>query len=169
MLFSSTIRSAFAVAALLFCQSLCLVSNALAQSQSPAVQAPGIWSQETVDTIIDAEVIDGETDVRHGMDDIIQAVEKSDKMASTVRKTSNVDVIDIAFLTDIADPKAHVPKLLADSLKAHQAGIDQLRQELEGNALLYHAIQSHGVLMRDVLAVRIENNQALIYVAAKPR
>ncbi|MFC5384604.1 hypothetical protein ACFPLB_01340 [Aquamicrobium segne] len=130
-------------------------------------QTPGVWSQETVDTIIGAEVTDGQIDARHKMGDIIRAIEASDDAASTVRKTSNLDIIDIAFLTDIAGPDTSFPKRLSDSLETYRAEIEKLRHELEGNAILYRAIESHRVLMRDVLAVRIENGHALIYVLAR--
>lgn len=130
-------------------------------------QTPGVWSQETVDTIIDAEVTDGEIDARHKMGDIIRAIEASDEAASTVRKTSSLDIIDIAFLTDLAGPGANFPKRLSECLDTYSAEIETLRHELEGNALLYRAIESHRVLMRDVLAVRIENGHALIYVLVR--
>jgi hypothetical protein len=47
--------------------------------------------------------------------------------------------------------------------------VTQLRQELEGSAMLFHAIDSRGVLIRDVLGVEFDGPKtAIIFAAAKP-
>ena len=76
-----------------------------------------------------------------------------------VRKTSNLDKVDIVFLTDAAATEGGPPPEIEAKVKEHEADIAELRKELEGNAMLYHAIDSRRVLLRDVLAVEFDGSE----------
>lgn len=63
-----------------------------------------------------------------------------------------------------------LPADINAKIKENEAGVTELRKEIEGSALLYHAINSRGVLMRDVLGISFgdRRNTAIVYAAAKP-
>lgn len=138
-----------------------LVGPAAAQ-QSPA-------TQESLDTIIGTEVQEEETQAAADPGRVIAAIEKTGDSISTVRKTSNLDKVDIVFLADSAQTEGGPPAEIAEKIKEHEEQITELRQEIEGNAMLFHAIASRQILMRDVLAVEFDDaNGVIIYAAAKP-
>ncbi len=87
----------------------------------------------------------------------------------TVRKTSAADRVDIVFLSDAARESGGLPPKIGDSLKKHESDITRLRKEIEANALLFHAIDSHRVLMQDVVALDFEpSGHIVVYAAARP-
>jgi len=66
----------------------------------------------------------------------------------------------------VADGEA--PTAVEDAVAAHQDEIAELRKEIEGDAMLYHAINSHALLIRDVLAATFsDDGAATIYAAAR--
>jgi hypothetical protein len=87
---------------------------------------------------------------------------------STVRKTTALDKIDIVFLTDAAATEGGPPAAISAKLEEHKEEIVQLRQALEGNAMLYRAIDSRQILLRDILAIEFDDRDVVIYAATKP-
>lgn len=123
----------------------------------------------TVDSIVGSDVRQDETTAAAMKDKVLAAIDKTAQNTSLVRKTSNVDQVDIVFLSDTARSEGGPPQAIADTVKAHESEITELRQEIEANALLYHAIDSRRVLVNDILAVDFEQpKKIIVYAAAKP-
>lgn len=138
-----------------------LVGIAHAQ-QSPA-------TQESLDTIIGTQVEEEETEAAADPGRVIAAIDKTSESIGIVRKTSSLDKVDIVFLADSTLTEGGPPAEIAEKVKQREPEIVQLRQEIEGNAMLYHAVNSRQILMRDVLAVEFDDqNGVIIYAAAKP-
>lgn len=133
------------------------------------VNAQGLESKEAVDKIIGSDVEEEESHAAADAGKVIAAIEKTRENISTVRKTSQLDKVDIVFLSDAAISEGGPPPEIDAKVKEHEAEVVELRQEIEGNAMLYHAIDSRQVLIRDVLAVDFDDaNGIVIYAAAKP-
>lgn len=153
-------RSLQAIAAALF------LTTAIPQA---ALLAQGLDNREAVDKIIGSDVKEEETQATVDADKVIAAIEKTGDNIGMVRKTSKLDKVDIVFLTDAAVTEGGPPPEIEAKVKEHQAEVTELRQEIEGNAMLYHAIDSRQVLIRDVLAVDFDGSSSVvIYAAAKP-
>ncbi len=147
-------------------QSIAIVL--LMAALAPA-NAQGLQSSETVDKIVGSDVKAQEARASADAGKVIAAIEKTGENISTVRKTSRLDKVDIVFLSDAAISEGGPPPEIDAKVKEHEAEVAQLRQEIEGNAMLYHAIDSRQVLLRDVLAVDFDGaNGIVIYAAAKP-
>lgn len=133
-------------------------SAALAQAMDDAAR----------DTIIGSEVGEEEVEAAAEPQRVIAAIEKTAENIATVRKTISLDKVDIVFLPDAAAAEGGPPPEIAEKVEERKDEIAELRQELEGNAMLYHAIDSRQVLVRDVLAVEFNDARVVIYAAAKP-
>ena len=97
------------------------------------------------------------------------AIDKTTEATSQVRKTSSVDKVDIVLLADSARTEGGPPPAIAGKIEQHRAEIALLRQEVEANALLFHALDSRRVLIGDVLAVAFDGpKKVTVYAAAKP-
>jgi hypothetical protein len=133
------------------------------------LSAQGLESKDAVEKIIGSKVEEEETRAKADAGKVIAAIEKTHENISTVRKTSKLDKVDIVFLSDAAVTEGGPPPEIDAKVKEHEAEVIQLRQEIEGNAMLYHAIDSRQVLIRDILAVDFDDdNRIVIYAAAKP-
>lgn len=134
-----------------------------------ALLAQGLENKETVDKIIGSDVKEEERQSADDAAEVIAAIEKTNDNIGMVRKTSKLDKVDIIFLTDAAATEGGPPPEIEAKVKEHQSEVAELRQELEGNAMLYHAIESRQVLIRDVLAVDFNGSDSVvIYAAGKP-
>lgn len=123
----------------------------------------------TVDSIVGSDVKQDETTAAAREAEVIAAIDRTAENTEMVRKTSSVDRVDIVFLSDTAREEGGPPRPIADRIKAHEGDIAELRQEIEANALLFHAIDSRRVLTQDVLAVDFKGPKTVIvYAAAKP-
>lgn len=132
---------------------------------SPAT-AQGTDNPEAIDRIIGSEVKEEKASVRADPERLVAAIEKTPQAIETVRKTSDLGQVDIVFLEDAAE---NPPPEVAAKLEERKTEVETLRKELEGNAMLFHAIDSRQVLLRNVLAVEFEGSEkAVIYAAAKP-
>lgn len=147
-----------------------LAFSAFVAAAMPAMdlKAQGLKSPQAIDAIIGSEVEQEEVPVAADTERVIAAIEKSVENAATVRKTTNLDRVDIVFLSDAALTEGGLPAEIDAKIKANQAAVTELRQELEGNAMLYHAIDSRNVLIRDVLAIEFDQRSVVIFAAAKP-
>ncbi|MDQ2705001.1 MAG: hypothetical protein M3Y43_07540 [Pseudomonadota bacterium] len=132
-----------------------------------AQQSPA--TQQSLDTIIGTQVQEEEAQAAADPGRVIAAIDKTADSIARVRKTSSLDKVDIVFLADSTVTDGGPPAEIADKVQNHEAEISELRQEIEGNAMLYHALDSRQILMRDVLAVEFDDrNGVIIYAAAKP-
>jgi hypothetical protein len=125
---------------------------------------------KTVDSIVGSTVKEDETTAAANEDKVIAAIDKTAENTGMVRKTSNVDQVDIVFLSDTARSEGGPPAKIAEKIVQHETEIAELRLEIEANALLYHAIDSRRVLIGDVLAVEFDDGakKVVVYAAAKP-
>lgn len=129
------------------------------------LNAQGLKSEQAIDTIIGSPVEEEEEQARADPAKLVAAIEATLDTTAIVRKTSNVDKVEIVFLPDMTEG---APSEIAAAIEKHKDEIASLRQELEGNALLYHAIDSRSVQLRDVFAVDFHDKSVVIYAAAKP-
>lgn len=140
----------------------------LATCSAWAAFAQGVDAPNARETIIGSEVTEEEVEAAAEPERVIAAIEMTPENIATVRKTTTLDKVDIVFLPDAAVTEGGPPDEIAAKVEERQDEIAELRQELEGNAMLYHAIDSRQILLRDILAVEFEDAGVVIYAAAKP-
>lgn len=151
----------------LIAATVCAVALMLASA--PTSFGQGVESPESVDRIVGSEVQEEEAAAAAEPERVIAAIEKTAENTEMVRKLSSVDVMDIVYLTDSAQTEGGPPPEIEAKLEANREGIEELRREIEGNAMVYHAIHARQILPRDVLAVEFEEPAKLvIFAAAKP-
>lgn len=132
----------------------------------PAVAQQGTGNKDAIDTIVGTEVREEEAQASADAGKVIAAIEKTRDQIAIVRKTSKLDRVDIVFLADAAATEGGPPPEIETKVKEHEADIAELRQEIESNAMLFHAIDSRQILMRDVLAVEFRGEDAVVIYAA---
>lgn len=138
-----------------------------------ATLAAPAWSQSTDKAV---EGIVGDSDVRQEeaktSDDeqkILAAIDKTVENTGIVRKLSDAKRVDIVFLADSARTEGGPPPKIERKLKDHESDIAKLRQEVEANALLFHAVDSKRVMTKDIIAVEFRDPTSIVvYAAAKP-
>lgn len=136
---------------------------------SAALAQQGASNPQAVDKIIGTEVEEEETQASAEPEKVIAAIDKTLENTEIVRKTSNLAKVDIVFLPDAARAEGGPPPEIEAKVKEHEPEIAELRKEIEGNAMLFHAIDSRRILPQDVLGVEFDAaNGVVIYVAAKP-
>lgn len=135
----------------------------------PANAQQGPAKGEALDAIIGTEVQEEEAQAAVDQDKVIAAIEKAGESTVMVRKTSSLDKVEIVFLADATPTEGGPPAPIVEKIRQHESEINELRKEIEGNAMLFHAIDSRQILPRDVLAVEFTgSNSIVIYAAAKP-
>lgn len=145
------------------------IAAILAAAPVHPLSAQGLESEQAIETIIGTEVAEEESQAAADASKVIAAIEKTGEAISKVRKTSTLDKVDIVFLADAVAAEGGPPPEIEAKVEEHKEEIAELRQELEGNAMLYHAIDSRQILLRDILAVEFDDeNGVVIYAAAKP-
>lgn len=126
-------------------------------------------TKETTDAIIGTEVHEERARAAVDADKVIAAIDKTAEATVAVRKISELKSVEIVFLTDAATSEGGPPPDIAAKVKQNESQVIELRKELEGNAMLFHAIDSRQVLVQDVLAVSFDApGSVTIYAAAKP-
>lgn len=131
--------------------------------------AQGVADPESVDAIVGSEVKEAEQTADADRDRILAAIDKTAENTAVVRKTSSLAEVEIVFLPDAARTEGGPPPEIDAKVKAHADEITELRKEIEGNAMLYHAIDSRQILPADVLALEFRGSDAVvIFAAAKP-
>lgn len=145
------------------------LASATCIALAASAHAQGTESKETVDAIVGSEVEEEQVDAATDAAEVIAAIDKTAEAIDTVRKVSKLDKVEIVLLTDAASSEGGPPPDIAAKVKEKQAQVTELRRELEGNAMLFHAIDSRQILVNDVLAVSFDHPGAvIIYAAAKP-
>ncbi len=134
-----------------------------------ALNAQGLDSPQSIDKIVGSEVTQEEKPAVADEKKVIAAIERTSEAIGEVRKTSALDRIDIVFLTDAARSEGGPPPAIETKVREHESEVAELRQEIEANALLFHAIDSRRILAQDVLAIAFEGpRNVTVYAAAKP-
>lgn len=134
-----------------------------------AAFAQGLQTEGAIDAIVGSEVREQESTDRADRAKIVEAIDRAGESAEAVRKVTDVKSVDIVFLPDASVAEGGPPSEIEAKLKERETEVASLRQEIEGNALLFHAIDSRQVLMRDVLGIEIgDDKRVVVYAAAKP-
>ncbi|MFC5991502.1 hypothetical protein [Limoniibacter endophyticus] len=126
--------------------------------------AQGINSQESIDKIVGTPV---ETKTEKAEDDlghILTLMDNSEVVLSEVRKRTKLDQLEIVYLQDVG--MTSMPEAIQKKQEERKAEILALQQTIEGNAMFYHAIDSRGILLRDILAIEFLNRDRVVIYAA---
>jgi len=125
--------------------------------------------ETTVDGIVGSDIKEERTSAGASENSVLAAIDKATEAAARVRRISDADEIDIVTLGDTARDGGRLPPRIAARVKAHESQIADLRQEVEANALLFHAVDSRRVLVGDILAVDFPDPKTIVvYAVAKP-
>lgn len=130
--------------------------------------AQGLENPETIEAIVGTPVHEEEAQAAADPGKVLAAIDQSAANIAKVRKTTALDGVEIIFLADAAPTAGGPPDAIQAKLAEKGAEVTQLRQEIEGSAMLFHALNSRQVLLRDVLAVEFRDSKAVIYAASKP-
>lgn len=132
---------------------------------SPPLQGQGLDDESTVETIIDAEVKTQERPLSQEQQRIVDAIGKSGASAEEIRKRTNVEEVEIVLVPDLSEKDSP----LAARIEDNRAAIEEVRDAIEGSAIFFHALDSHGVLLRDVVAVEFgSDDRVTVFAAGKP-
>ena len=147
--------------------ALVLVAAALVPSSGALAQ--GLQDPDAIETIIGSDVREDEINAADDVERVTKAIGNAGESIRAVRMTINLVNLDIVFLADASVIEGGPPAPIAEKIEEHADEIAALRQEIEGNALIYHAINSRQILVRDVLAIEFDGDgSAVVYAAAKP-
>lgn len=151
-------------------QILSSAAALIALLNSEPSMGQGLESENTIEAIVQAPVREEEQRAAADPAKVVAAIEKTDENISAVRKLTSLDRLDIIFLADATAAEGGPPQEIVDKLNEKSEAVGILRQEIEGNALLYHAVNSRQVLMQDVLGIELSDagETVVIYAAAKP-
>jgi hypothetical protein len=127
--------------------------------------AQGLNAETTIDTIIGSEV---HTEERAATSDqsekVLKAISRASETAMEVRVVFTLEGVTIVFIPEANETGSAI----AEAVRENRAAIRSLRQALQGNAMLFHSIDSQSVLLDNVLALEFgDDATATIYVAGK--
>jgi hypothetical protein len=134
------------------------------------VSSQGLNGQKAVESIVgDSDIRQEEATTSAEEQKVLAAIDKTAENTSTVRKLSVAKHVDIIFLADATRDQGGPSPKIERKLKDHQSDIVALRQEIEANALLFHAVDSRRVMTKDILAVEFPDPESVVvYAASKP-
>ncbi|MCO5070654.1 MAG: hypothetical protein M9944_05520 [Rhizobiaceae bacterium] len=142
---------------------------ALVGAMTGGGNAQGTDSKAAIDAIVGSEVQEEEARAVADADKVIAAIDKTGDAIGFVRKVTKLDTVEIVFLKDSSAAEGGLPANIQAKLDAKQSEVAELRKELEGNAMLFHAIDSRQILMQDVVAIDFDGETSVtIYTTAKP-
>ncbi|MDZ5697218.1 hypothetical protein [Chelativorans sp. M5D2P16] len=122
--------------------------------------AQGLESEEAIDAIVGSDVKTEEVSREEQIDRVVAAIENTREGAEAVRKAFSLDTLEIVLL-----PRAKEDGAIEEAVSEHEEEIELLRQSIEGSAMFYHAIDSRGIMLRDIVAVEFgEDNVVTIFV-----
>ncbi len=139
-------------------------ATALLFSAAPGVplMAQGLEAEGAVEAIVGSDVKTGQEAVAADEERIVAAIERTRENIEHVRKSFNIDGVDIIFLPDLDEQETAVDA----KMQEFASEISELQTEIQGSAIFYHAINSHRVLVTDVIAIEFDDeNGATIFVA----
>lgn len=139
-------------------------------SMAGPVSSQGLSGQKAVEGIVgDSDIRQEEATTSAEEEKVLAAIDKTVENTSAVRKLSAAKHVDIVFLADATRAQGVPSQKIERKLKDHQSDIVVLRQEIEANALLFHAVDSRHVMTKDILAVEFPDSESIIvYAASKP-
>lgn len=154
-----------------------LLQNLLARSVTVALLAsfPVLsvdaqpTSEEAIEAIVGSPVSEHQAGSAADEKRILAAMAKTVQNTRAVRKTSSLENLEIVFLPDAAKAAGGPPPAIEAELAEREEEIKALREEIQSNAMLYHALDSRQVLVSDVVAVEFDGpDKMALYVAARP-
>lgn len=129
-----------------------------------ALLAQGLESPEAIETIIGSDVNVAQSDAAEEADALIAALDNTVASTGEVRRKFTLDTVQIVFVPDVADAASPV----ARKVEERRQEISELHQAIEGNAMLYHAADSHSIMVRDIVALQFDDaNGVRIYAAGE--
>ena len=145
-----------------FLHLVLLAALAVAVAPGSPLMAQGLNTEGTIDAIVGSDVNTNEEAVADDEDRIVAAIEKTPESASEVRRRFSIDRVDIVFLPDFGDEETAVEAKAAE----FESQITELRNEIQGSAIFYHALDSRSVLLNDVIALEFgDDNGVTIFVS----
>jgi len=136
-----------------------LLLAALAFLLTPLTQQPlmaqGLESEEAIDAIVGSDVKTEKQGKDEQVGRIIAAIENTLENAERVRKTFNLNTLEIVFLPDLGSENGVIEQAIAK----HETEIQALRDSIEGSAMFYHAIDSREILLKDIVAVEFSDEE----------
>ena len=143
-----------------------LLVLALLSAAPETSHAQGTADPQAVELIIGTQVQEDEATSRTLHDEVIAAIENIEESTSMIHKVWRLDAVDILFLPDAAATEGGPPAEIAAKLHEKRAEIQQMRAALEGNAMLFHAVNSRQLLVQDILAVEFADTGKVRIFAA---
>lgn len=138
-----------------------IVTLLCVMSPGAPLLAQGLDSDEAIDTIVGSDVKTEQTRAKANAERIVAAISNTRENAERVRKTFNLNEIDIVFVPDIDEEKTPIDDALTD----YENEISVLRESIEGSALFYHAVNSRSIMLRDIIAMEYgEDNKVTIFI-----
>lgn len=127
--------------------------------------AQGLDAEGAVESIIGSEVQTEEQAATAAQSDkVLTAIASASEAAMEARMAFSLDGVKIIFIPE-ADKE---DSSISEAVQEHQAAIKSLRQAVQGNAMLFHSIDSHSIQLDNILAIDFgEDGTATIYVAGK--
>ncbi len=126
--------------------------------------AQGLDSEGAIETIIDADVGTAEKTVGEEEERVVAAIEGTRESAAEIRKRFNIGAVEIVFMPELSEGQS----ALGDTIEENREAIGELQTAIESSAIFFHAINSHQVLLRDVIAVEFgEDDKITIFAAGK--
>ncbi len=140
---------------------MAMLAFLLAPLASHPLLAQGLEQQEAIDAIVGSEVKTEETTKEEQVGRVVAAIENAPNSAEMVRKTFNLDTLEIIYLPDLDNEDGAIEQAMAENEEAIKA----LHDSIEGSAMFYHAVDSRAILLRDVVAVEFgEGDTVTIFV-----
>lgn len=126
--------------------------------------AQGLDSSKAIDAIIGSDVETEKESASAERDQVMKAVDNTSEAISAVHKTFNLDKVEIVFLPDLNHDDT-----LKNKIAKHEEEIKELRSAIEGSALFFHAVDSYGAAIDNIVAVSFtKDNGVRIYAAGEP-
>lgn len=142
----------------------------LALMSGTTLIAQGLDAQETIETIVGSQVETTEEAAATDEAGIVAAIEQSLDNAAEIRKRFSLDNVRIVFLPDLEDKVAAAQTPVGVAMQKYSSEITRLREDIQGSAIFYHAINSRSILLNDIIAVQFgDKNDVTILVAGRER
>jgi hypothetical protein len=134
--------------------------------QAPLAEAQGVDPEKALDQMFDGSVlVDHSKTDDEIRDEVIAAIGHSSDMAEEVRKLFKIDRM---ILVGVSDEVA-TAEPVKEAMAKNEEGLIELRQAVEGSALLYNMLESRGLLMSDLVAAEfLGENNIRLYVTGNP-
>lgn len=139
-----------------------LAALTVAVAPGSPLMAQGLDAEGTIDAIVGSDVNTNEEAVADDEARIVAAIEKTPENIGEVRRRFAIDRVDIVFLPDFGEEETGAEAKAAE----FETQIAELRTEIQGSAIFYHAVDSRSVLLNDVIALEFgDDNGVTIFVA----